>query len=250
MNEMATRNQIVNQAKKWIGRNEADGSFKEIIDIYNNDKPLPRGYKVKYTDEWCATFASAVAIAADAKDIIPKECSCNEMIKLFKSLGSWMENDAYRPAPGDYIIYDWEDKGIGENTAMPNHIGIVEKVEGNTITVIEGNKGQAVARREIAVNGRYIRGYGVPKYDAEKVEVKTVNIELDVLRKGMKGEQVKTLQRLLNALGYKMKNGLKTYGVDGSYGAATENAVKNYQKANGLTVDGVCGRNTWTSILK
>ena len=53
---------VVEQAKKWVGKNEADGSFKEIIDIYNSDTPLARGYKVKYTDEWCAAFVSACAI--------------------------------------------------------------------------------------------------------------------------------------------------------------------------------------------
>jgi peptidoglycan hydrolase-like protein with peptidoglycan-binding domain len=47
-----------------------------------------------------------------------------------------------------------------------------------------------------------------------------------------------------------MKNGLRTYGVDGSFGQATENAVKNYQKANGLTQDGVVGEKTWNSLLK
>ena len=40
---------------------------------------------------------------------------------------------------------------------------------GNTITIIEGNKGEAVARRTLAVNGRYIRGYCLPDY-ASKAE--------------------------------------------------------------------------------
>ena len=53
---------VVEQAASWVGYNEADGSFKDIVDIYNADKPLARGYKVKYTDEWCATFVSACAI--------------------------------------------------------------------------------------------------------------------------------------------------------------------------------------------
>ena len=66
---------IVEQAKAWIGKNESDGSFKEIIDIYNSHKPLARGYAVKYTDEWCATTITALAIKCNAVDIIPKECS-------------------------------------------------------------------------------------------------------------------------------------------------------------------------------
>lgn len=167
---MATREQIVKQCQAWLGRKEKDGSFKEIIDTYNAEKPLPRGYKVKYTDEWCATFASAVAIKCGALDIIPRECSCNKMIELFKSLGSWQERDDYIPEPGDYIMYDWDDKKnhSDDNKNRVEHVGIVEKVSGNTITVIEGNKSQSVSRRKLKVNGRYIRGYGVPKYEENK----------------------------------------------------------------------------------
>lgn len=159
------RNDIVKQAQAWIGCKEADGSHKKIIDLYNNHKPLARGYKVKYTDSWCAVFVSAVAIKCGYTEIIPTECGCGQMIELFKDIGEWQENDAYKPSAGDVIFYDWDDSGNGDNTGWPEHVGIVEKVSGNTIIVIEGNKGDAVARREIQVNGVTIRGYGVPKYD-------------------------------------------------------------------------------------
>ena len=49
-------------------------------------------------------------------------------------------------------------------------MGIVEKVAGSTITVIEGNKGEAVARRTLAVNGRYIRGFCLPDYAGKAEE--------------------------------------------------------------------------------
>lgn len=87
------------------------------------------------------------------------------------------------------------------------------------------------------------------KKEEVKVEQK-VKVELDILRKGATSAQVKTLQRLLIALGYKMKSGLKTYGVDGSFGIATENALKSFQKAEGLDDDGVCGPQTWNALLK
>lgn len=156
---------LIVQARAWIGCKESDGSHKKIIDIYNSHRPLARGYKVKYTDAWCATFVSACAIKTGMTDIIPTECGCGEMIRLFQKLGEWDENDARVPKPGDIIFYDWQDSGYGNNTSNPDHVGIVEKVSGNTITVIEGNKNNAVGRRNIRVNGRYIRGYGVPKYD-------------------------------------------------------------------------------------
>lgn len=165
---------VVSQALAWLGKNEKDGSHKEIIDIYNSHTPLARGYKVKYTDAWCATTVSAVAVKLGYTDIIPTECSCNEMIKLFKKMGVWVENDAVTPNPGDIIFYDWEDNGVGDNTGSANHTGIVEKVVGGTITVIEGNYSNAVKRRTLKVNGKYIRGYGMPKYDAEPTKVTKV----------------------------------------------------------------------------
>lgn len=165
---MAKASELVKLAQSWVGKKESDGSHKFIVDIYNADKPLPRGYKVKYTDAWCATTISSLAIKCNAKDIIPKECGCGEMIKLFQKIGSWVESDAYVPKVGDIIFYDWDDTGKGDNTGWSDHVGIVEKVEGNKITVIEGNKNDCVDRRTLTVNGKYIRGYGVPKYEAEQ----------------------------------------------------------------------------------
>ena len=165
-------NKVVEQARAWLGTKEGTSAHKAIIDLYNSHKPLAMGYKVKYTDAWCATFVSAVAIKLGYTDIIPTECSCGRMIELFKKLGSWVENENRTPNPGDIIFYDWEDNGVGDNKGTPNHVGIVEKVSGGKITVIEGNYDGAdadrvdgVERREIAVNGKFIRGYAVPKYD-------------------------------------------------------------------------------------
>ena len=170
MTVQALRQKVVSIAQGWIGRKESNGSHREIIDLYNSHKPLARGYPVKYTDAWCSTFASAVAIKAGLTDIIPTECGCGKHIELFKKLGSWEENDAYVPKPADYIFYDWQDGpdyATTDNQGGADHVGIVEKVVGQTITVIEGNMNNAVGRRTLKVNGRYIRGYGVPKYSSK-----------------------------------------------------------------------------------
>ena len=84
MTEKQLRAKIVATATAWLGRKESDGSHREIIDVYNAHKPLARGYPVKYTDAWCSTFASAVAIEAGLTDIIPTECGCQKHIELFK----------------------------------------------------------------------------------------------------------------------------------------------------------------------
>jgi N-acetylmuramoyl-L-alanine amidase len=74
-------------------------------------------------------------------------------------------------------------------------------------------------------------------------------VNVRVLKNGAKGEDVKAMQTLLIGYGYKMTNGGKTYGADGSFGGATEKAVKAYQKDHGLDQDGSCGPATWNKLL-
>ena len=182
MTEAQVRNLVVNQARTWLGRNEGDGSHRLIVDIYNSQVPLPRGYKVKYTDAWCATFVSAVALQTGLENIMPTECGCEPMIRLYKQLGSWAEDDAYVPKPGDVIFYDWDDTGVGDSKGEADHVGIVEDVNAGLISVIEGNLNDAVRRRAIKVNGKGIRGYGTPDYwmyareeEEEEEDVKRYN---------------------------------------------------------------------------
>ena len=158
------RDKVVTAAKGWEGRRESDGSHREIIDLYNSHTPLARGYKMSYTDPWCSAFVSAAAIQAGLTDILPTECGCEEHIKRFQALGSWVEEDGYVPAPGDCIFYDWQDDGQGDCLGRADHVGIVTACDGKTVTVIEGNLDHAVGYRTIPVNGRLIRGYGVPDY--------------------------------------------------------------------------------------
>jgi len=159
-----TRKEFVERAKRYLGCNEKDGSFKKIIDSYNKLDPLPRGYKVKYTDSWCMTFVSAIVRECNLLDLIPVECSCGKAVEKAQSMGIWQENDAYVPQIGDIIMYDWDDNGNGDNTGWPDHVGIVTEVNGNTFKVIEGNKNDAVEYRTMNVNSKYIRGFITPKF--------------------------------------------------------------------------------------
>ena len=165
----------------WLGYKEANGSHKKIIDIYNAHKPLAQGYKVKYTDHWCATTVSAAFIKAGLTDIAPTECSCARMIDLYKKKGRWQESDTYKPQPGDVIMYDWNDSGKGDNTGSPDHVGLIVSVSGNIMKVIEGNKSDSVCYRTMTVGGKYIRGYCLPDYasKATKTPEKETSIKVD-----------------------------------------------------------------------
>ena len=68
------------------------------------------------------------------------------------------------------------------------------------------------------------------------------------VQKGSKGNDVKLLQRLLKSNGMKGKDG-KALTIDGDAGTNTDYAIRQYQKKNGLTVDGCAGPKTWKSIL-
>lgn len=164
---------VVKQCNEWLGYNEADGSFKVIIDTYNSHNPKARGYTMKYSDEWCSCFVSAVAIKLGYTDIIPIEVGCEKHVQLFKAKGIWIENDAHIPKIGDILLYDWNDNGLGDNVGSSDHIGYVVSVGNGTFTVIEGNYSQKVTKRTMSVNGRYIRGFASPKYDAETQTEKT-----------------------------------------------------------------------------
>lgn len=65
----------------------------------------------------------------------------------------------------------------------------------------------------------------------------TCAVTLPVLQRGCKGEPVKVLQKLIGC------------NPDGSFGPATDAALKSYQKAHGLSADGVCGEKTWAKLL-
>lgn len=157
---MATREQAVAQAKAWHGKKESDGSYKEIVDVYNSAAKE----KAKYSTPWCAEFISAIGIKIGAD--FPISTSCGEQIDMWKKKGCWVEDDAYVPTPGDVIYYDWDDKGKGDDTTGHDHTGMVIEVSGSKFKVEEGNKKDAVGTRTMSINGQYIRGYAVPKYDS------------------------------------------------------------------------------------
>lgn len=159
------REEVVSKVSSLNGKN----AHAFVIDTYNSIDPLPRGYVLQEKDPWCAATVSAVLHDLGYDDI--SECSCPIMVKKAKDLGIWVEDDAYIPKPGDVIMYDWQDDNSGDNMGNPDHVGIVVKVDDNKITVREGNKNNAVGNRVILRNGKFIRGYIVPKYEEEPAGV-------------------------------------------------------------------------------
>lgn len=171
---------------------------------------------------------------------------CGFSLKYYKAAGRFDDN----PKVGDQIFFKYSND---DSTA--DHTGIVVRVTDKLIETIEGNSGNEVRRKAYQRTDKTIIGYGHPRYDAEPKktvikEVKTVKIEMPVLRRGSSGTAVKTLQRLLRQLQYVNLDGKTLLIVDGSFGSNTEAAVKRYQKNRGAkNPDGIVGEWTWNKLL-
>ena len=85
-----------------------------------------------------------------------------------------------------------------------------------------------------------IRKYQLWMWDYEVLKDYPVN-KLKTVRRGSDGGGVYLLQKLLVGKGYKLD-------CDSNFGGQTESAVKAYQQANGLTIDGIVGQNTWKKL--
>lgn len=259
--EAQLRQKVANQANAWIGAKEGDSTHAEILRIYNSQNPLPVGYKMQTHDAWCAAFVSAVWLKVGIAQYITTECGCGRFRDNAKKLGIWVENDAYKPKVGDAIIYYWSDDGNGDCQTGADHIGLVTAVNGNSFTVTEGNTGDSeVAKRNMQVNGRYIRGFITPDYAsiAKKVSGKVTPDSSSSGGSSSGGSSstsggssaIKEVQTWLNN---NYNTGLV---VDGVYGRLTKAALVkalqtelNKQCGAGLVVDGVFGNKTAAACI-
>ena len=242
---------IINKAKSYIGCQEGDSRHKEIIDKYNAVRPSG-SYKLSYADAWCAAFVVAIFAMCNLLSLVPITAYVPTMVDIFMAMGIWKWPGSYKPKPGDIIVYDWD----GDKSS--DHVGIIWKVTGTTLTVIEGNysTSHTCATRIISMSYKYIRGYATPKYDdsvdpytdyysklgaSDRAFIDT----LPQLKRGSKGTSVKILQIFLN-LG-KLEDDF--IDVDGDFGSDTRGRLLEYQKAKKLEVDGICGKQTWASFF-
>lgn len=152
---------ILQNAKSVIGWNSVNGGKQTLIDAYNQIVPLPAGYKMKYTDAWCAAGLSAIFYTSGASSIFPSECSVDRMYRIAQRCGMIVSEDVQ---PGDCIVYNWDSNGTLD------HVGIIEKAEKNAYQVIECNLKDAVGRRVIHKSAKTIAGFFRPLYVTTKVQ--------------------------------------------------------------------------------
>lgn len=198
--------------------------------------------------EWCDVFVDFCFYATFGPDIGRRMiyqplrslgAGTGYSARYYKDAGRWSDT----PQPGDQIFFT-------NATGTICHTGLVETVTGDRVTTIEGNSADQVRRCNYAREYSRIAGYGrpdwslaadVPETPAEPAPEPAAHSTLSL---GSTGPEVKTLQARLLALGY----ALPLYGVDGDFGPETETAVRAYQRANGLEVDGIVGPTTWAKL--
>lgn len=195
---------------------------KEMHDIYPS--------VMDYPAYWCDAFVDWLFYKefgiANAKGLLGGNFDDYTVAsaQLYKNKGAWYTKN---PKVGDQVFF--------KNDSRINHTGLVVAVTSSTITTVEGNtsgastvvaNGGGVCKKSYAISYSRIAGYGRPNY----------------ARYAAPEYSVTELQTNLNTLGYDCGT------VDGIFGTKTENAVKAFQKANGLTVDGIVGTATLSKI--
>ena len=104
--------------------------------------------------------------------------------------------------------------------------------------------GEAIAKGLCAALGViFVEDESVPAM--APVQAETVQVAVQVLRRGMNGGAVRTLQAALIAYGFSCG----AAGADGDFGSGTESALKKFQTKYGLGADGIAGKGTWGRLL-
>lgn len=248
------RDKAIKKLLAWVA---AQVGYPEGANNWNKYAEDPRVRQLlgwyAQNNPWCMTFVNAAFIECfGLTDGAAMLCTapgagtalCRAQADMFRAVGRW----SAEPQEGDVVFFN-VDGGI-------NHVGIVERLEDGFLTAIEGNSSDRVSRNRYRLNYPAIAGYGRPRWevvtgedrdDENHEEIPSIKstTEIPVIKKGDKGEVVKSAQLLLIGRGFSCGG----WGADSDFGNATEQAVKNFQTERRLEVDGICGPQTWAKLI-
>ena len=227
---------LIAYAKAQLGRPYWYGSFGQAASkaLYEQKKKqYPKQYNWEYSGENnkvhdCVGLIKGYLWSNAPEDSKPvynaaQDKSANAMYTACKTKG---EMATMPDVPGILVFF-------------PGHVGVYI---GNGQVIEARSRRYGVYQSKLA--DRPWKTWGYCPYVSYEVE-KTTALDLPVLKKGAKGDSVKAMQILLLGYGYNMEG----HGADGSFGGATERALKAYQSANNLEPDGSCGKKTWKKLL-
>lgn len=260
-------NKILNLAASQVGYVEGKGNTNKYGESYGwNGVP------------WCVQFIWWLFSECGAADLFyggGKIASCTALYNFHKKAGQAVAWSQLRPGDVLFMCFD----GEGDT----DHVGIVEKVSGGTVTTIEGNtssgtrgsqsNGEGVYRRT-RYKANFVAAYR-PAYGGSGAAMRNVGYsaesfirdvqraigagvdgivgsetrgKLPILdtKRNTKHAAVAHVQVRLFALGYDVGK----YGADGEYGGDTEAAVRRFQTDHGITADGECGPATFGKLFE
>ena len=183
-----------------------------------------------------------------------------------------LKGGSYIPQPGDFVFFS---SGYSKNNPEGlsyQHVGLVEKTEliydtdgeltQMNVYTLEGNSSDSVRSRVnkfqkdsngYVYSGTYIGGFGIPPYTTHTVsnpsfydmgEYAGSSLSLN---KASSGEAVRRLQHALSVYAC-FNSSLSAPSISGTFDSKTDTAVRAFQKACGLSVDGAVGADTWGAL--
>ena len=154
----------------------------------------------------------------------PCETDCSALVRVCLAYAGIMVENFRTPNEASILLHSGEFIELKESryTDQSSYLRrgdiLVTRTQGHTVVVLSnGSKAETTPAEE------------TPR---------------TILKRGMKGDDVRRLQQRLMELGY----ALPRYGADGEYGSETVTAVKAFQRDRGLQVDGVAGEATLAAL--
>lgn len=229
----------------------------DAIDLYNGHKNGITGWCDIFVD-FC--FVRAYGVTAGSKLLCQPigKANCGAGPKYSRNYFAAKKQLVDDPQPGDQVFFHPSSGGD-----EISHTGLVAAVDASYIYTIEGNtSGGQVAEHKYGKKDKRLAGFGRPDWGMEPQPVPPepdppepdpphpskcpYPVPTHTVRRGMRGDDVRWVQWHLLLWD---SGSLPRYGLDGSFGAETDRAVRAYQDANGLKIDGLVGPKTIGAMI-
>ena len=262
------KNKLIQYAQKEIGYHEGANNWNKYAPLWT----VAGGWNAQ-NQPYCDIFADVCFIETFGLDLASKltyqpigsfSALCSASARFYKNNGAWYTT----PEVGDQVFF-YSGGDI-------NHTGLVETVSGGYFTTIEGNSSDMVARRNYYIGNSYVAGFGRPNWsvvlasnsnnnsssnnnqssnsnsnnnnsssNSNNTNVSTSSFYPLLIRGCSKKIAIRAMQQLLIKRGFNCGG----WGTDGDFGWGTYQSLRDFQRKNGLGIDGECGAFSWCCLI-